>query len=139
MLILFLIYGGYLALAIELIHFEVRYTVLAIAIIFFAGYPLYSATITTLIFIFIIYLLTMIFGRKKNKDSDKKVEKIVEEKNLSRKRCGCPGKVLAASVVAVALSFTLSGCSLIGWLEGDTCDINTDPHCNQGAAVDQAI
>ena len=146
MLILFLIYGGYLALAIELIHFEVRYTVLAIAIIFFAGYPLYSAAITTLIFIFIIYLLTMIFGRKKSsfaratEDKSSSV-KATEDKSstdkVEEKKSVAAEKIIAAGVVAVALSFTLSGCSLIGWLEGDTCDINTDPHCNQGAAVDQ--
>ena len=145
MLIIFIIYGGYLALAIELIHFEVRYTVLAISIIFFAGYPLYSATIATLIFIFVIYLLSMIFGKKKSSYAKaspsaramggKTEDKDVAKKSDTEKNTIAPEKIIAAGILAVAFSFTLSG--LIGWLEGDTCDINTDPHCNQGAAVDQ--
>lgn len=123
MLVLFLVYGAYLALGIELIHYEVRYTVMAIAVIFFVGFPLYYASVTTLVLIFLVYLFSMFRKKSVSVEEDKKPSAV-------------PGSTMAAILLCLALPFVLSGCSIISWLEGNVCDVTTDPHCFQGEAVD---
>lgn len=134
--LLLVVYGALLALAIELIYYEARYTVLALAVIFFVGKPLYYASIGALILAVLLYALCFLKNRlKKTPLSEtipvkEAVEPEVKDKSVT-------GKLVVILAALVVLPF-ISGCSLLGWLEGNVCDVTPDSeHCFQGAAVDE--
>jgi len=144
MLVLFLVYGGLLALAIELIYYEARFSLLSLAIIYFGGFPLFYASIFTLICILIIYIYS-IFKKQPKVTTSEVVEKVAAEKPPSEviekavveKTAEKIDTIKNLTILLLILSVPfLSGCSIISWLEGDVCDVTADPHCYQGAAVD---
>lgn len=139
MLLLFLVYGAYLALAIELLYYEERFSALAIGIIFYIGYPLLYASGITLGLIFLIYMTAMIRNLFKNrKPESEKEEKDVDIPNDNISSGSSSGSTIATALLLFILPFVLSGCNLIGGFEELACLIVPDPaHCYQGAAVDQ--
>ena len=141
MIVLFLVYGAYLALAIELIYYEIRFSVVSIAVIFFIGYPLYYASIATLILIFVVYLLSMILGffrKKRNPAPPAAPTAEVPPATPPTPPTNIPAGTIAMVALAIAMPFFLSGCSLIGGSEEMGCELAPDPaHCYQDAAVSQ--
>ncbi|MFA5990810.1 MAG: hypothetical protein WC794_01015 [Candidatus Doudnabacteria bacterium] len=144
-LVLVLVYGAYLALAIELLYYEKRYSALALGIIFYVGGPLYSAALATLILVGSIFLLQIVKKIFKNKQTpptstpttgDKVLEPILNAEKVEKPKetptTGTVVKVLALSTIMLVSS----GCSLISDSEDAACIFAPDPaHCYQEAAV----
>jgi hypothetical protein len=132
MLALFLVYGAYLVLGIELFYYEDRYSALAIAIVFFIGYPLLYASgiISVLIFIFYFYSFFKDVRFKKAGAADGREDNGAETGSVD-------GKMISLILSLIVMPFVLSGCNLIGGFEGIACLFIPDSaHCYQGAAVD---
>lgn len=130
---LILIYGAYLALAIELIYFETRYSAITIGIIIFVGYPLFHSAIATLALIIIIYLMTMLFGIIKPKQiPETEINNNPEPAPASQ---NTPSPVIGLVLLATSSLF-FPGCSLIAGAESLACLISADSaHCYQDQAV----
>jgi len=146
LVVLLLTYGAVLGLAIELLFYEKRYAVASLGIIYFAGGPLYSASIGTLIFIglvFIIPMLVRLFKKKKTPPTNATPISKAEAKEIPFQ----PAKPEAASeptsnpvakfAVLLVLPLLAGGCSLIGGSEDLACLMNNDPHCYQNVAVSE--
>jgi hypothetical protein len=146
LVVLLLTYGAVLGLAIELLFYEKRYAVASLGIIYFAGGPLYSASICTLVFIALIFIIPMsvrLFKKKKTPPTGPAPTSKAEAKEIPAQ----PAKPEVASepkpnpvakfAILLALPLLAGGCSLIGGSEDLACLMNNDPHCYQNVAVSE--
>lgn len=146
LIVLFLVYGAYLALAVELMHNEKRYAALSLAIIYLVAQPLYGAAIFTLYFIaalFILSLILRLFKRKEHPTNTPPTSggtpTVVEQKSdikteVTKKEP--MSKFVAKLSVLLAITLLSSGCGLIGPAEDVACVASSDPgHCYQNEAV----
>jgi len=150
LIVLLLVYGAFMALAVELIYHEKRYAAASLAIIYLVAQPLYGAAIATLVFIGLMFVLSLIFRFwKKRKQppispttpnasggtpaisKEKKADvKIAPDKKQPA------GNLAAKLSVLLALTLMSSGCGLIGPAEDLSCVASSDPgHCYQNEAV----
>jgi len=147
LIVLLSTYGAVLGLAIELLFYENRYAVASLGIIFFAGQPLYSAAIGTLMFIALIFILPMLiklFKKKKtpptNPTPTAKAEVKGEIKSDEPKTEAAnkpkPNPMVKFAAL-LALPLIAAGCNLIGGSEDLACLMSSDPHCYQNVAVSE--
>jgi len=144
-LVLLIVYGAYLALAIELIYYEKRFAVASLGIIFFVGKPLYSTAMAVIILIVLISLLQIInrlFKKKQTPPPSTPTtgEKVLEPiMNAKKDEPAPPAASLSTMVKVMTLSTIMllgAGCDLLGSTEEAACIFAPDPaHCYQGAAV----
>jgi hypothetical protein len=142
--VLLLTYSVVLGLAIELLFYEKRYAVASLGIIFFAGQPLYSASIGALIFIVLLFVLLIIirlFKKRKTPPANitptaKAETKEVKTEESKPETVSQPKESLAAKfALLLLLPLLAGGCNLIGGGEDLACLMNNDPHCYQNVAV----
>ncbi len=108
-----LVYGVWLAFAVELIYFENRYSAIAIGVIMFVGRPLLVASVFALLLVVVLLLLPSLIRLVRNNKKEAKL----------------------ATVLLAALVF-LPGCSLLAQIQELACIGSTDEvHCPQEAAV----
>jgi len=144
LIVLLLTYGAVLGLAIELLFYEKRYAVASLGIIYFAGGPLYSASICTLVFVALIFIVPMLIGlfkKKKTPPTDSAPTSKIEPKEIPSQpaKPEAPSEpkpnLMAKFAVLLALPLLAAGCNLIGGGEDLACLMNNDPHCYQNVAV----
>jgi hypothetical protein len=133
---LFLVYGSGLALAIELLYYEARFTAISIGIIIFIGHPLFYAAITAMSVALAVYLLVMFIGLfRKGGEGDDESSSQKKGRSLTHLGKETAGNVAKFSLIIAAPMF-LSGCSLLSAIEGFACVLSPDSsHCYQESAV----
>ena len=111
---------------------------------------LFNTVIATLVWICLIYILSAIIKKfiKKEKSIDKpstqeeskeevkevEASEVIEDEKAENKT----GGIIATVLIFLLMPFVLSGCSMIGGVEGLICSfLPESEHCFQGAAVDQ--
>jgi hypothetical protein len=125
-----------------LLFYEKRYAVATIGIIFFAGQPLYSAAIGTLVFIVLIFIIPILFRLIKKKktppaapSSDNKSEEKVLEPAPAEEKPSIISQTAKLLVIGVLL-LTSEGCTLVSSGESLACMVAPDSaHCYQDEAV----
>lgn len=142
-LALFLVYGSYLALAIELLQYEKRYSAASLGVIVFVGEPLYATAYLTLIIIAAVFVLQTAYQLFKKKNDSlppssgtKADESVLPEKKPDEPQIQAPIVTAAKIAMFSSILFLGAGCNLLGNAEDSACFLAPDSaHCFQNAAV----
>ena len=146
-IVLLITYSALLGLATELLFYEKRYTVSSIGIILFAGQPLYCASIGTLIFIGLLFIVPIIYKLIKKKKSppstpssgdkvEDDIKAVAEPESKKPEEKPSVINTTAKFLIIATLCLTSEGCTLISGTESLACMMAPDSaHCYQDEAV----
>jgi hypothetical protein len=139
LIVLLLTYGAVLGLACELLFYEKRYAVASLGIIFFVGGPLYSASICTLVFIALIFIIPMLIGLYKKKKTPPtnttptakaEVKGIPSEPAKPETPSEPKPNPMAKFAVLLVLPLLAAGCNLIGDSFAKYGNLIANPECD---------